>query len=71
MNEVRIVAVPCSETLSNSIPFAKAFLSWLRLSIYMAIVSVAIVISFHLKTQPSDLGEFCDSSQEKCELTCR
>lgn len=30
-----------------------AFLSWLRLSIYMAIVSVAIVISFHLKNQPT------------------
>ncbi|KAB2575020.1 hypothetical protein BFW01_g12008 [Lasiodiplodia theobromae] len=33
----------------------RTFLSWLRLSIYMAIVSVAIVISFHLKAQPSDL----------------
>lgn len=33
-----------------------AFLSWLRLSVYMAIVSVAIVMSFHLKTEPSDTG---------------
>jgi hypothetical protein len=32
-----------------------AFLSYLRLSIYMSIVSVAIIISFHLKNQPSDL----------------
>lgn len=32
-----------------------AFLSWLRLSIYMAIVSIAILLSFHLKLQPSAL----------------
>jgi uncharacterized membrane protein YidH (DUF202 family) len=32
-----------------------AFLSWLRLSLYMAIVAVAIVLSFHLKSQPSKL----------------
>ena len=32
-----------------------AFLSYLRLSIYMSIVSIAIVISFHLKNQPSTL----------------
>ncbi|ROW05327.1 hypothetical protein VSDG_00096 [Cytospora chrysosperma] len=32
----------------------RTFLSYLRLSIYMAVVSVAIVLSFHLKTQPSD-----------------
>ncbi|KAI9859522.1 MAG: hypothetical protein M1813_006664 [Trichoglossum hirsutum] len=31
----------------------RTFLSWLRLSIYMAVVSVAIIISFHLKSQPS------------------
>lgn len=30
-----------------------AFLSYLRLSVYMAVVSVAIVLSFHLKSQPS------------------
>lgn len=34
---------------------AKAFLSYLRLSIYMAIVAIAIVLSFHLKSQPSHL----------------
>jgi hypothetical protein len=34
----------------------EAFLSWLKLSIYMAIVSVAIVLSFHLKSKPSSLG---------------
>ncbi|KAF1349121.1 hypothetical protein BDV97DRAFT_355061 [Delphinella strobiligena] len=33
----------------------RTFLSWLRLSIYMAIVSIAIVISFHLKSQPTAL----------------
>ncbi|KAF1816778.1 hypothetical protein P152DRAFT_453398 [Eremomyces bilateralis CBS 781.70] len=33
----------------------RTFLSWLRLSVYMSIVAVAIVISFHLKTQPSDI----------------
>lgn len=31
----------------------RTFLSYLRLSIYMAVVSVAIVLSFHLKNQPS------------------
>lgn len=33
----------------------RTFLSWLRLSIYLAVVSVAILINFHLKSQPSDL----------------
>ncbi len=33
-----------------------AFLSWLKLSVYMAIVSVAIVLSFHLKSEPTALG---------------
>ncbi|PNS18400.1 hypothetical protein CAC42_6217 [Sphaceloma murrayae] len=32
-----------------------AFLSWLRLSTYMAVVSVAITISFHLKHRPTDM----------------
>ncbi|KAF2018912.1 hypothetical protein BU24DRAFT_488970 [Aaosphaeria arxii CBS 175.79] len=32
----------------------RTFLSWLRLSVYMAVVSVAIVLSFHLKSKPSD-----------------
>jgi len=36
--------------ISNLFP---AFLSYLRLSMYMSIVSIAIVISFHLKSQPS------------------
>ena len=34
---------------------AIAFLSWLRLAIYLAIVSIAIVISFHLNHQPTKL----------------
>ncbi|KAF2120631.1 hypothetical protein BDV96DRAFT_270925 [Lophiotrema nucula] len=33
----------------------RTFLSWLRLAVYMAIVSVAIVLSFHLKSKPSDI----------------
>lgn len=31
----------------------RTFLSWLRLSVYMAVVSAAIMISFHLKSQPT------------------
>ncbi|KAG6366524.1 hypothetical protein INS49_000701 [Diaporthe citri] len=31
----------------------RTFLSYLRLSVYMAVVAVAIVLSFHLKTRPS------------------
>ena len=34
-----------------------AFLSWLKLSVYMAIVSVAIILSFHLKSEPTPLGK--------------
>jgi len=33
----------------------RTFLAWLKLSVYMAIVSVAIVLSFHLKAKPSNL----------------
>lgn len=33
----------------------RTFLSWLRLSIYMSVVSVAIIISFHLKSQPTSV----------------
>ncbi|KAH9865773.1 hypothetical protein J1614_009360, partial [Plenodomus biglobosus] len=33
----------------------RTFLSWLKLSVYMSIVAVAIVLSFHLKTKPSAL----------------
>lgn len=40
-----------------------AFLAWLKLSMYMAIVSVAIVLSFHLKSTPSSLGKFRQSSR--------
>ncbi|KIW34361.1 uncharacterized protein PV07_01140 [Cladophialophora immunda] len=35
----------------------RTFLSWLRLSIYMAVVAVAIFINFHLKSQPTSLEE--------------
>lgn len=33
----------------------RTFLSWLRLAVYLAVVGVAITISFHLKNQPSAL----------------
>ncbi|WYZ45047.1 hypothetical protein EsH8_VIII_000363 [Colletotrichum jinshuiense] len=33
----------------------RTFLSYLRLSVYMSIVAVAIVLSFHLKSEPSQL----------------
>lgn len=35
----------------------RTFLSWLRLSVYMSIVSVAIIVSFHLKAKPSSIEE--------------
>ena len=33
----------------------RTFLSWLRLSVYMSVVSVAIVLSFHLKSEPTSV----------------
>jgi len=33
----------------------RTFLSWLRLGVFMAVVSVAIILSFHLKQQPTPL----------------
>lgn len=33
----------------------RTFLSWLRLSMYLAIVAIAIIISFQLKGKPSEL----------------
>ncbi|KAJ5097917.1 hypothetical protein N7532_004918 [Penicillium argentinense] len=33
----------------------RTFLSWLRLSMYLSIVSLAIIISFHFREQPSAL----------------
>ncbi|KKK12768.1 hypothetical protein P175DRAFT_0433813 [Aspergillus ochraceoroseus IBT 24754] len=33
----------------------RTFLSWLRLSMYLGIVSIAIIISFHFQTQPTGL----------------
>lgn len=41
----------------------RTFLSWLRLSVYMAIVSVAIVLSFHLKSEPSEIGA-CEHAKQ-------
>lgn len=51
MSEVRTISTPKSLELNSTV----AFLSWMRLSLYMAIVSVAIVVSFHLKRQPTRL----------------
>ncbi|KAI8246793.1 hypothetical protein K4K55_003570 [Colletotrichum sp. SAR 10_96] len=42
-------------SLSSCFPIPSTFLSYLRLSVYMSIVSVAIVLSFHLKSEPSEL----------------
>ncbi|KAJ5256801.1 hypothetical protein N7478_012905 [Penicillium angulare] len=33
----------------------RTFLSWLRMSMYLAVVSLAIIISFHFKDQPTGL----------------
>ncbi|KAF7133719.1 hypothetical protein CNMCM5793_005073 [Aspergillus hiratsukae] len=33
----------------------RTFLSWLRLSMYLAVVSIAIIISFHFRSQPTGL----------------
>lgn len=52
MNEV---AFPASSFEQHQLTHHLAFLSYLRLSIYMAVVSIAIVISFHLKSEPSRL----------------
>ncbi|KAL4918371.1 hypothetical protein BDW62DRAFT_68010 [Aspergillus aurantiobrunneus] len=35
----------------------RTFLSWLRLSMYLGIVSVALIISFHFQAQPSKLEQ--------------
>jgi hypothetical protein len=53
MSEVSFLSSSRHVVLANKPP---AFLSWLKLSVYMAIVSVAIVLSFHLKSKPSALG---------------
>ena len=33
----------------------RTFLSWLRLSVYMSVVSAAIILSFHLKSEPTSI----------------
>lgn len=52
-NEVASPVFPKSRDRETN--HLSAFLSYLRLSIYMAIVSIAIVVSFHLKSKPSEL----------------
>lgn len=51
-SEVRLSPLPHPEPHLTPIP---AFLSYLRLSIYMAIVSVAIILSFHLRKSASEI----------------
>ena len=48
-------SLPRSSFEQHQLTHHLAFLSYLRLSIYMAVVSIAIVISFHLKSEPSRL----------------
>jgi hypothetical protein len=60
MKEVHDLIV--SNVQYHSLTVAVAFLSWLRLSVYMAIVSVAIVLSFHLKQRPSQTGKYTFST---------
>lgn len=48
-----------------------AFLSWLKLSVYMSIVAVAIVLNFHLKSKPSTLGKQRQRQQNHSVLTRR
>lgn len=53
------VRFPLLSTIFLKVVFADlehiAFLSYLRLSVYMAVVAVAIVLSFHLKTRATDI----------------
>lgn len=46
---------PACPAKTTDVLFHAAFLSYLRLSIYMAVVSVAITVSFHLKSDASPL----------------
>ncbi len=51
---------PLNESLSNQTlwrpsPPQTAFLSYLRLSVYLSIVAVAIVLSFHLRKTASEM----------------
>jgi hypothetical protein len=64
MNEVLTLHHPASSLTTSQPPLQPsltpfpnllAFLSYLRLSVYMAVVSIAIVISFHLKSEPTPL----------------
>jgi hypothetical protein len=51
----RSISLPAISVQTRAHPNQPAFLSYLRLSIYMAVVSLAIVISFHLKSEPTKL----------------
>lgn len=57
MRQMKGVRVGREEVVNGRLTSSKAFLSWLRLSIYMAIVAVAIVLNFHLKSGPTAVGK--------------
>ncbi|KIE02125.1 DUF domain-containing protein, partial [Metarhizium majus ARSEF 297] len=63
-NETSDARDHCANERSTSLPFPRdanapanraAFLSYLRLSVFMAILSVAITLSFHINSKPTDL----------------
>ena len=55
---------------SSSLTWLAAFLSWLRLSTYMAVVAVAIILSFHLKSQPTATGTGRGTLAPACSRFC-
>ena len=44
-----------ASTTRDHLANERTFLSWLRLSIYLSIVSIAIILSFHLRTAPTSI----------------
>lgn len=50
-----LVVDNCNSDARDHCANERTFLSYLRLSVYMCVVSVAIVVSFHLKSEPSEL----------------
>ena len=54
LREVGVIAAE-KRICDHQLILCEAFLSWLRLATYMAVVSVAIMISFHLKHEPTHI----------------
>ncbi|MCJ1313357.1 hypothetical protein MMC25_007035 [Agyrium rufum] len=44
-----------ASTTRDHLANERTFLSWLRLSIYLSVVSIAILLSFHLRNAPTPL----------------